>query len=181
MDNKHHIIHCLEQLVRFSLMFKTNTVDSPERRAQFGYNLGRLIVLCRKSGLTTPLISQHDTYTVSIAKMMIDDERDVNSATYHFEKEMINFGFAIGFMQEWLEHSHEIWWKPISQLCAEKSWHTVVAKTKDTLSQYQHNITMETHLDAFYIVGAFDVLGISSLGWDDVYQTFVNARTELNI
>lgn len=169
MNDQDHIKHCLDQLVRFSLMFKTNTIDSAERPMQFGYNVGRLVVLCKKINQVHKNITPFDNYTIGMAKSVINNnlfDSDNN------ENQMINYGFAIGFLQETLEQSHEVWWKPIAPLCAQSKWTDVAEMTSNVLSQ--QNIPDEE-------VNAITVFDDDVIDWTNVHQSIIKARTIVGI
>ena len=104
------IKYCTNQLIRFSLMFKTGATDSAERTIQFGYTLGRLVVLFKNNGKSNKIISKFNHYNIGMAAFVL--KKGLNE-TDNFEYTMIDYGFALGFMQEFLNHDHELWWKPV--------------------------------------------------------------------
>lgn len=125
------INHCFQQLIRFSKVLAINNVDSNEKILQFGYNLGRLIVLLLKKGLVfsphIPLSGYSMEMAISILGM---DFLVGNEIT---EGKIADYGFAIGFIQEELGQSHYEWWKPISPLAANNEWGEVMAKIQQKL------------------------------------------------
>ena len=125
------IEHCWQQLIRFAEMFAKKKVDSKERTLQFGYNLGRLVVLLMRKGPGIifepyPLLSGYD---MSMAIFVINKGLPtliLPPNTQIFERAVIDFGFAIGFVQEELEQNHSEWWVPISPLASKEKWDKVV-------------------------------------------------------
>lgn len=90
------IKHCCDQLERFSLMFLNKTTDSAERIVQFGYNLGRLMVLTRiLNKFVYELNSDLKNYSMSMAQMILNK----GLTDTPIDQELIDYGFAIGSLK----------------------------------------------------------------------------------
>lgn len=127
------IQYCMNQLQRFSEIFKIKNTDTLwKKKLQFGYNLGRLTILLKKYRLTYPLNPNLSKYSIAMAKEVII--RGFNEKKY-FEYNIMDFGFAVGFIQEFLNQSYFDWWKPISSLCSEEKWNIIEKLTIERLSQ----------------------------------------------
>ena len=134
MANKQQLIHCMQQLDRFSQMFKTRSVDSKERTLQFGYNLGRLVVLAQKESLHYSWNPQLASYTLKQAHLVINN--GLLPSNPDFENQLIDFGFALGFVQETKELDYEKWWKPLVPLCCQDDWKIVALHAQQILSLF---------------------------------------------
>lgn len=169
------IKYCVNQLIRFSLMFKKKECDSPERSIQFGYTLGRLTILLKDIGQTNDIISKFDNYTIGMAHYSLksgliqySDDSDLQ-----FEYRMVDYGFALGVMQESLGQDHFVWWKPISNLLTEKKWSEASEIIRKSL--LNQDIGEETEYDIFsdQILGPID--------WDSTYQHIIDVEWYNNI
>ncbi|XWV25594.1 putative ORFan [Tupanvirus deep ocean] len=163
-----HIVHCMDQLYRFGTMFKTNTVDNKARTMQFGYNLGRLVVLLKKINQIHSLNALLQYYDINMAKAVIYMGLDEH---YMFENKQIDFGFAIGFIQESLCQSHEIWWKPIVPFAEQEKWDEVVKVTRDTLSKEKVDSKI------YYYFPVFD--SEVDICWQSVVEKIENANKKI--
>ncbi|XWV26931.1 putative orfan [Tupanvirus soda lake] len=165
IKGEEHIIHCMEQLWRFSRMFKDESVDNKSRKMQFGYNLGRLVVLLKNIDRVYGLNQNLRSYTLQMATGVIG--MGLNE-TEHFENCQVDFGFAIGFVQESLCQNHEIWWKPISPYAEKENWNEVAKITRNILDK--QNISGATHY--FFPVFEWE----TELDWSRIFDTVVNAN-----
>lgn len=164
-----HIQHCLEQLERFSRMFKNGNVDNKwERITQFGYNLGRLVVFLKKHNFAYELNPMLSEYSISMAKFVI--KRGIIKNEY-IEYNIIDFGFAIGFIQEILKQSHNTWWKPIAPYCANENWSKVETITKELLDK---EFTSDVSKNYFTV---FD--HEKELKWDKIYDNVKTANNQI--
>lgn len=115
-EHMKHVAHCINQIKRFEAMYP-DKFDSNERPLQFGFNRGRLTVLDR-SNKHVGLLAVHTTESIIKVINRGFDPSNIDS--------MITFGFAMGYLQEELHQSHEIWWKSVVQLCIEGKWSEVM-------------------------------------------------------
>lgn len=163
LDMENHINHCLDQLIRFSEMFKTKNIDSKERFPQFGYNLGRLIVFLDNLGIKykpNPILNR---YNIEMAALVIS-VGITNGNIIELENNLIDYGFAIGFIQETYGQNNEIWWKPISDLCAKEEWEKVSNLTNQNLN----NFDIHGKINYYY-----PVFGSEFINWSSVQSNIV--------
>jgi hypothetical protein len=163
------IEHCVEQLERFSKMFRDNNTDSYwERIVQFGYNLGRLVVLLAKYRLVYALNPLLSKYSITMAKGVI------NMGIYdkkYLEINCIDFGFAIGFIQEALDQNYQDWWKPISEHCSKEKWPIVEKLTRERLELQKIEDSVHYYLPVF--------CREKKLVWSNIYDSIVSANDRL--
>lgn len=113
--------YCYKQLIGIAIMLKGKIGNAKVLGLQFGYNLGRLVTLLLKQNLIYrpyPLLSG---YTRGMAKAIIQQGLPNTD-----ERLLVDFGFAIGFMQEELNQSSNDWWIPISEFPAKEKWNDLV-------------------------------------------------------
>ena len=160
------IQHCANQLERFAKMHMENNIDSPERTLQFGYNFGRLVVLLEFVHVVYGYRSILHAYTSCMANTLI--------SKFNFDSSkqgMIDYGFAIGFLQEVSGESHEKWWKPVAEAAKVKNWKEVENITRQNLK----NLYIDK-CESFY----FNVLDKSKkIKWKSVLSDIVKANVEI--
>lgn len=122
--------HCYENVIAFSWDF-SNGKKSLAKYLEFGYYLGRLVTLLLKQGFVFRLYPGLTGYTRGMAKGVI--ERGLSDIGAPDQK-IIDYGFAIGFMQEELDQRTIDWWDPIATLAINRKWSQVSSITRRKMS-----------------------------------------------
>ena len=160
------IMHCCDQIIRFAIMHRDNTIDSGERTLQFGYNFGRLIMLLNNINQTYGYRTILHVYTPSMAKTLIT-KFEFNTNIYG----LLDYGFAIGYLQEWSNSDHKIWWSPIAVAAQKQDWKEIARITKNNLSKLDIPKESSIYLHLF----KKDV----KLNWHVITNNFIQANQQL--
>jgi hypothetical protein len=157
-DREKQLTYCIKQSLRFANMLAADKANPKlERVLQFGYQQGRITALNEKNNLMDTL----GTYNSNLLGCGFIHKslaiKTINNGIGELtEENIMQYGFAIGYLQESSNESHEKWWKSIAPLVAKNDWSRLQTETE---------------------ANAFDIMKVHTLDWNLIKEdTMKNAH-----
>ena len=116
--------HCIDQINRFTTMITKGEIDSNERLMQLGFNWGRLAIL------DPSYIDKHiENFEMLSYKKAI---KRMETLTHDIHSQ-IQYGIALGVIQELTGKSHKELWVPIVNFAEKQQWIEIIKYHEEIL------------------------------------------------
>lgn len=146
----------------------SSNANSPDRLFKYGYYLGRLVAILQKTNQKYINWGVLSKYSVSMAKAVIIQGLVVNK---DYEQNTIDFGFAIGFIQQYVYLNISGISIDMTDYSKVGNWHYVIEIGK----------MMAKHIDIIPAQCYFFIVNRENINWDDMLTNITEANAQLKL